>query len=222
MAYLKQAKFYSYLLFNWSPSIAWHMYKHDRKGERKYRVSTAFSDNLKHLENDGIDISHSTFYMPASYELLEKTFEFLQPLHLHHLVDIGCGMGRAMAVAAHYDFKKITGIDLSEKLCIAAAKNMQVVKKHHPEVAIKVMMQDAFYYEIPDDADCIFLFNPFDAVVLKQVLKNIDTSRRSHRRKIFLVYLSSQYDDILSASGYKKIWHFEKLYYLRSSVYLLE
>ena len=53
-----------------------------------------------------------------------------------------------------------------------------------PWMGFKIWNHDAFYFDIPLDADCIFLFNPFDATIMSGVVKNIELSLKKNKRKI--------------------------------------
>jgi hypothetical protein len=84
-------QYFFYLGINWNWSIAFHILLHEIKGERKYGIQTTGSDELKKTKAEGIDISHATVYMPASYLLLEDIFARLPADHRKHFLDIGCG-----------------------------------------------------------------------------------------------------------------------------------
>ena len=66
---------------------------------------------------------------------------------------------------------------------------------------------------------CIFMFNPFDEVILEKVLENIEQSVFRNPRKITLVYLSNLYDALLNEYGYKRIHHINKLEYLQADIF---
>lgn len=105
------------------------------KGEKEYHIHTTGIKGLHHLKRVGIDISHAAIYMPVSYKLLEDALSELNGKTTEHFFDIGCGKGRAMCVAAHYGFTKISGVDISEELCVAARKNMDVTKQRFKRLA---------------------------------------------------------------------------------------
>ncbi|MFT3908612.1 MAG: class I SAM-dependent methyltransferase [Ferruginibacter sp.] len=215
---MKYLRYFLYLAYNWNMRIARHIIKHDIKGEKKYGIDTTGADELKSLEKKGIDISHATIYMPASYDLMEEIFGKLQDKNLSHFIDIGCGKGRAMVVAAHHRFTKITGIDFSKELCNAALENLEKAKLKFPFLKYQVINNDAFYYEIPKDVDCIFLFNPFDEIILSGVLKNIERHRVNTTKDVFIIYLNPMHKHLFLESGYKEIFHTKKLNYLEGSI----
>ena len=122
-------------------------------------------------------------------------------------------------MAAHYGFKKITGIDFSEKLTNVAKANMLSVKNDFQSLQYSVQTVDAADFAIPDDVDVIFLFNPFDEFVMKKVAENISISILTHRRDIFLVYENPLYKNIFLQIGFKEIYFIKKIEYLEASIF---
>jgi len=236
MKLLSYIKYFFYLAWNWNISIAWHIIRQEIKGEKKYGINSTGADELKKLEELGIDISHATIYMPASYELLENIFEQLsnhksQTTNLklilsaaegqtaNHFLDIGCGKGRALCVAAHYGYKKLTGIDLSKELCDAAKENLVLTRQKIPGINFTIINNDAFYFEIPDDVDCIFFFNPFDETIMSGVVENILESLQNHPRKMNIIYVNPLHKEYFIQAGFTETWHAKKMQYLEASVF---
>ena len=52
-------------------------------------------------------------------------------------------------------------------------KTCDLTKKKFPNLIIEINNSDAATLQIPADADCIFLFNPFDDFIMKKVVANI-------------------------------------------------
>lgn len=194
------------------------MIRQEIKGEKKYGIRTTGADELIHLEKLGIDISHATLYMPVSYSLLEAIFEQLPPLPRTHFVDIGCGKGRALCVAAYHSFKKVTGIDFSKKLCEDATSNLALTHINLPSLQYKVINNDAFYFDIPDDADCIFLFNPFDEIIMSAVVKNIRKSLQRNNRTVKIIYVNPLHKTYFLNAGFAETWHSKKLKYIEAVI----
>ncbi len=220
--FFEYLKYFFYLAFNWNIKIAMHIILAEIKGEKKYGITSTGADELKLLEKKGIDIGHATIYMPVSYNLLEEICPHPVKGSNSHFLDIGCGKGRAMCVAAHFGFKKITGIDFSKELCTAAEKNLAITKNKLPAFEYKVINNDAFYFEIPEDVDCIFLFNPFDEIILQGVAENILENFEQHPRKITLIYANPMHKEILTAIGFKEIYHTKKMKYLEAVILELQ
>lgn len=211
-------RYFFYLATNWNLRIAWHITKEEIKGEKKYGISSTGVDELKKLGDKGIDISHATVYMPASYDMLEDLFLQLNSNFIHHFIDIGCGKGRVLCVAAYHGIKKLAGVDLSIEFCDEAVKNLEQVKQTFPHLQYTIKNNDAFYYDIPVDADCIFFFNPFDETIMSGVVKNIEISLKNNPREITVVYLNPLNKELFTKIGFKQIYHIKKLNHLEGCI----
>jgi len=211
-------KYFFYLAWNWNVKIAIHILRQEIKGEKKYGISTTGADELKSLEKKGIEIDHATIYMPASYDILKDIFLQVKIKPTSHFLDIGCGKGRVMCVAAYEGFIKVTGIDFSKAFCNAAEANLNITKQKIPGLQYKVINNDAFYFDIPNDVDCIFMFNPFDEVIMDGVAENILESFEMAPRTITLIYANPLYKEKLLEVGFKQIYHTQKMNYLEAVI----
>lgn len=235
MKFFSYIKYFYFLFINWNIRIAWIMIRQEITGEKKYGINTTGADELFKLEDQGIDISHATIYMPVSYTLLEEAFKQLKTENtkpqttnhkpqttnhkpLTHFLDIGCGKGRALCVAAHQGFKKLTGLDFARDLCDAAKENLAITRQKIPALEYKIINNDAFYFEIPDDVDCIFLFNPFDEIIMSAVVNNIFASLKDHPRKITIIYVNPLHKELFLKAGFKETWYSKKMKYLEASI----
>ena len=214
-AYLQ---YFFYLGFNWNFRIAFNIIAQEIKGEKKYNINTTGADELKNLSKKGIDISHATMYMPISYLLVEKIFSQLPPKPGIHFLDIGCGKGRALCVAAHKGYNNITGIDFSKELCNDAIANLHTAKQKFPALQYEVITKDAMNFEIPADVDRIFLFNPFDVVIMGAVVFNIMESARQYPREIIVAYANPLYEELFLEEGFTEIFHTKEMKYLEAAI----
>jgi SAM-dependent methyltransferase len=103
------------------------------------------------------------------------------PIHRYTFLDIGAGKGRGLLVASQLHFKKVIGIELNPALAAIARQNVAQWTAAHaadstaPQLApIEMLEQDALDYAFPRTATLIFLFHPFEAPVLRQLLDNIE------------------------------------------------
>lgn len=211
--------YFFFLAGNWNFSIAWYIIKQEIAGEKKYRINTTGTDDLHQLKLLGVETSHATIYMPATYQLLENLFSQPSLQHCKQLLDIGCGKGRIMCVGAHCSFENVTGIDLSKKLCQEARTNLAIVKTSFPALNYEVVNNDAFYYDIPATIDCIFLFNPFDEIIMSGVINNLEKSLTLNPRTIMVVYLNPLWGNLFIDAGYESIYHTKKMNYLEATIY---
>ena len=79
MKFFAYIHYFIFLAWNWNLRIAIFIIRHEIKGEKKYKLNTSGFDELQHLQKKGIDITHSTIYMPVNYYMVEKMMEKLKP-----------------------------------------------------------------------------------------------------------------------------------------------
>ncbi len=210
----KRLQYLLYIAWNWNLAIAIQLFKEEKKGESFYGIQTSGIDELDHLEELGVDTEHATMYMPASYGLLNIFFETADVKNAAHFIDIGCGKGRAVVVAAHTGARNVTGVEFSKTLAQEAKQNVQKARAKFKHSLPEIVNNDAFYYHIPRDADVIFLFNPFDEVIMSGVIENIEMSLEEVPRQITVIYLNPLCKDLFLKAGYKQVFEYAKLEYL--------
>lgn len=218
MKILTFIRYFFYLGINWNWRIAAKIIAQEIKGEKKYEINTTGADELQSLEKNGIDISHATIYMPISYVLLQEIFRQLPLQPSNHFLDIGCGKGRVLCVAAQLGYSKLTGIDFSKDLCEEATANLEHTKIKFPDLQYTIITKDAMNYEIPKDADRIFLFNPFDIVVMGAVVYNIMESAQEYPRDIYVIYANPIYAELFIDEGFEEVFHTKAMKYLEASI----
>jgi SAM-dependent methyltransferase len=122
-------------------------------------------------------------------------------------VDFGCGKGRVLMMAARYGFRRVVGVDFSGELCRIARRNLEIFRRRAGgSVEFEVVESDAVAYRFRDDENVFYLFNPFDAVVLRQILERIDESRRRVPRPVWLIYYYPLCGEMIErAGGYHRV-----------------
>ena len=211
-------QYFFYLGINWNWWIALHLLVHEIKGEKKYGLHTTGADELEKARAAGVDTSHATLYMPASYPLLEAVFNELPASSRHHFLDIGCGKGRAMCVAAHHGYHQVTGIDFSTEFCLKAEENLLRTRQQFPSLTFEVLVQEASRYRVPEDVNCIFFFNPFDRHIMHLVTNNILDSYRASPRVIHVIYLNPLYKTEFTDIGFKEVFYTKRLKYMEAVI----
>lgn len=103
-------------------------------------------------------------------------------------VDYGCGMGRAVVLAATYPFRRVIGVERSKELSGIARDNIRRARPKLRCTDVTVATEDARSYVVPNDATHIFLFNPFDEAIVTAVLANLRASLHTHPRQLAVIY----------------------------------
>lgn len=132
-------------------------------------------------------VKDGRYYGTAKYSVLTKVFDVLKPKANEVLFDIGCGLGRPMFFAAsQYGFEHCVGIEANPRLVMMGNKNIESYRGAGNITIQQVLAQDANY----DNADIIFMYNPFGYLTMQAVLKNLEASLRVRPRKLRIAYLN--------------------------------
>jgi len=127
---------------------------------------------------------------------------FRKRIHPTVFIDIGCGKGKVCFYAATTKkFKKIIGIEYELSL-VQQAKYFQ---KRFAKYPIEFLHKDATEYALSDVEQCmVFMFNPFDATVMRLFLTNNLPSFRS--QKHVLAYANDMQHEVLRELGFSELF----------------
>lgn len=99
-------------------------------------------------------------------------------------VDLGCGKGRALLIAAEMGFASITGVEADGDLARVARANLRGAG-----VAAEIVEGDAALYEASARRLVVFLYNPFGEDVMRRVRDRLAAACRAGRvDHAFVVY----------------------------------
>lgn len=108
-------------------------------------------------------------------------------------VDIGSGKGRMLLLASEFPFRKIVGIEMREDLHAQALDNVRRFRQPTKCSQIECVLADATRYDLPPGKLVVYLFNPFSADVMSQVLRRLDEAVDQDPREIILVYVYPEF-----------------------------
>lgn len=152
---------------------------------------------------------HAQPYFPSSFLFLHEIFSRKEiDCRNAVFVDLGCGMGRVLLFASSYPFQKIIGVEASNELCELARINMrryyQRQQKRAPEWSIE--KADVRDFQIPDAASIFYMYNPFDATVLKRVADCIIELVAVRPRSCIMIYANPVHENVLISCGFNKMF----------------
>lgn len=102
-------------------------------------------------------------------------------------IDLGCGKGRALLLARSFGFRRFAGVELLPELLAAARRNVDRLPPQERS-RFELFASDARDYKFPSEPTFLYLFDPFPAVILKQVLGNLVRSVQERPRPILIGY----------------------------------
>jgi SAM-dependent methyltransferase len=165
---------------------------------RKPRVDVAFDDAhgtdtatatpLWHCRI-GSNAEHGRAYSSTSERHIRVLLADL-PRYATFL-DLGCGKGRALIVAAEMGFKTVIGVEFAHELVEVANRNLTLTR----HTLAKVVHADASRYEPPAGPLVVYLYNPFDAAIMKPVVEKL----KAHQGELWVVYVNPRYADLFDS-----------------------
>ena len=163
----------------------------DRQFDGKYGVETCGITPLEGLTISGANKEHGARYQPTRVLRLRKmlfVLRFITPAD-SVLVDIGCGKGRVLLLAAQHGFREVRGVEFARELCETARHNWAAFQaRTGSQTKCRIIQADVTEYAIQPEEQVFFLFNPFDETILGKLLANLAASLRTAPRKILLLF----------------------------------
>lgn len=114
-----------------------------------------------------------------------------------YFIDVGCGKGKQCIYAHKYfKFESIIGIDFSKDLIDIANKNLSKLNYN----TINFLVADALTWKLPNEYCFIFIYNPFNEVILNEFIKNnIDNFK--NKGSVFC-YANDLFRNVLIDNGF--------------------
>lgn len=115
-------------------------------------------------------------------------------------VDLGCGKGKPLLIAARYPFRRLIGVDVSPVCIDVARRNVAIYGPDNIDSdRIELMTIDVQDFAFPDSPMVIYMFNPFPKKVLRRVLANLEASLAQSPRPAALIYVNPEDLDVVIA-----------------------
>jgi len=110
----------------------------------------------------------------------------------YSFIDLGCGKGRTLIVAAQLPFKEVIGVELSPLHCEVAETN---IKRYLSDVRnpvlcrnVRVSCVNAADFEFPDTNLLIYMYRPFVGPIFKNVADNMRRFQAETGRRVLIAY----------------------------------
>jgi SAM-dependent methyltransferase len=164
----------------------------DDSFDRKFGTDTAGSVPPSKLGiADAAVREQAILYLPSPARV---TRWMLDNVGIEHrdfsFVDLGCGKGRVLLVAAEYPFKRVIGVEISAALSEIARKNADRDQSRSRQcAAIDVQNTDATTFDFPETNLLIHLYHPFEPTLTSAVLSHLERSIKARPRKVIVAYL---------------------------------
>jgi len=168
-----------------------------RAYDRRRGTDTGGKASMRQLGVGGVVGEHGTGFQSVNARHLRTVLRELRlPLDAGFL-DLGCGKGKAVVVAAEHGFTRCVGVDVVEELCRVAAANVRLLGlDDRVEVVCGNGLDHAFGQE-----RVVFVNNPFSAELLETLVDRLSTALAARDEPAWLVYANPAWQDVVERHG---------------------
>ncbi|WP_051683744.1 class I SAM-dependent methyltransferase [Blastococcus sp. URHD0036] len=157
------------------------------------------TDTMSRLQQDEIEVdsphkASAHAYIPTRGRPFRAVLRSLDFPADSVFVDYGSGKGKLLMLATEFRFKRIVGIEYAPELHRIALAN---IKRLAQPVAARIqpVCADATAYQLADDENVFYFYNPFERDVLELVVERIRESIDRNPRHIWVIYVDPRFSD---------------------------
>jgi len=167
----------------------------DAEFDRHHGVDTGGIVELFGLRIVGGNRRHGVKHVAILPAEFEAAFAALpRPVAGHTFIDMGCGKGRALLLAARYPFARLVGVEFARVLVRAARRNTEALG-----VSVDLHWADAAGFRFPPGPLVIYLYNPFGRAVMDAVARNVAQATGP----VQVMYLNPVQEESWPAAGFR-------------------
>ena len=146
-------------------------------------------DKLLQIKTTGRDDSNSDQYRypyePTPYSVLERLANSGLIRKKDVVLDYGCGKGRVDFFLSYQTKAKTIGIEYDERIYRGALDNQKTAVSGARTEFTLVRAEE---YEVPEEVNRFYFFNPFSVELLRKVMARIIESYYKNPREAFLFF----------------------------------
>jgi SAM-dependent methyltransferase len=148
------------------------------------------------LHHDSLSYAPSE---PRDFAPLVNSLPLAGPPTGYTFIDLGCGKGRVLVLAADYGFGRVVGVELDARLVAGARANLRSLQERGRRWGgvVEVVHADAAAYPFPPEPSVVYLYNPFGEQTLRVMVKNLVESWNERPRPLIVVYYNPVHQHLL-------------------------
>ena len=170
------------------------------------RVSDAYWERRLNVSTSGrrsIDFPDAERYEAVPYYVYFRLFDHIGLGPGDVAVDLGSGEGRMVCAAALYPIRRVIGVEIDPGLHEIATRNLARMK--HARAPMSVVCQSATEFDY-DEVTALFMFNPFGAATMMQVMDRLHDSLLRKPRTVRIVYLNAVWSHLLVTKPWLELY----------------
>lgn len=117
-------------------------------------------------------------------------------------VDLGCGKGRPLVMAAEAGFRRLVGVDLDAGLVRVCRRNLKKIRSRCGWPSVEVDVGDATTFQVPGGECVVFLYNPFRGKTFRRVASNLAEHDGRDGNAVWMVYVNPVELAVLEGVGF--------------------
>lgn len=193
---------YYYFLLNLKHLVKKFIILLERIHDSVQGIDFAKTESLEELEQQNMRVC--SMYEGTKLRHIKPFFSDFSNLFSfdEKIIDLGCGKGSALIAFKEAGFKSVTGVEISEKLCLIAKNNLGKLNIKN----VEIINSDILDFHLYEDYDIFYMFNPFPAEIMRKVILDIEQSLHNKPREVKIIYMNPKHQDEISKSKlFKKL-----------------
>ena len=170
--------------------------------DRLLNVDTAERVDLAEL---GLDAADRVDYEAGGWRDLRRVLRPTEILPGEVFLDLGSGKGRIVLSAARFPFRRIIGVELSERLTAIARRNVATCRLRPRDVDIELVIADVLAYRIPDEVSVVYMFNPFGGAIFESVIAQLIASVDRRPREVRVILRNVGHDRLMRTGRFRLV-----------------
>ncbi|MGR3660045.1 MAG: class I SAM-dependent methyltransferase [Paracoccaceae bacterium] len=161
------------------------------------RLNELYWERKLHSDTDGwvsVALDDGMLYEATPYLVLNEILRTLKLGRDDVFIDLGCGKGRVLCMASRTGAGRVIGVEQDPDFLDVARENLDAMPGKHAKVELFEGLAQDFDFS---DATVVFLFNPFGAKTLEQVLDLLAASLKENPRPLRIVYVNPVHEAVL-------------------------
>ena len=161
--------------------------------DARHGTDTAGSVDRERLGIEDADVRDNAIrYLPSPVSVTEWMLDRVDvdPAAVT-FVDLGCGKGRVLLVAAQRPFRRVVGVEISSELAAIARRNVERYRPPPPVRSdVEVINADVTTVDLPETDLLVHLYHPFETTIFAEVLRRLEDSLARTPRRVTIAYLA--------------------------------
>jgi predicted RNA methylase len=171
----------------------------DQKIDKKYIFFNEFSNKkgsrYDSIINNNLNINDYSTHSPSCVKLYDVLLNE-NITNNDSIIDIGSGKGFALSIFSLFNFKKITGIEISQQDHLICEKNMTKLNIYNK---VNIINDNILNFKDYNDYNYFYFYNPFGVELFENIINNIINCNKN----ITIIYKNIHEEELCILNKYK-------------------